>query len=95
MRKQLKRLRKKGLIDAAEMVKDSIGVSGKQRYKVYFAPCVNTSYSDGIKPTHSNDFYRLDNPKAQISHVQTAELALGKHPIRLDNHYLHIEDYPA
>ncbi len=92
MRKQLERLRKKGLIDAEDVVKDAGGVSGKQRYKVYFAPCVNEPCPDGTKPAPSMDFYRLDTPQDSITYVQTAELSLGLHSNRLDNHYSHTED---
>jgi len=95
MRKQLERLRKKGLIDAEDVVKDAGGISGKHRFKIYFAPCVNAPCPRGMESSLGKDSTLVDKPQAQISLVREAEPSLGLDPVLVDNHYLHTEDYPA
>jgi archaellum biogenesis ATPase FlaH len=92
MRKQLERLRKKGLIDAEDVVKDAGGVSGKHRYKVYFASCVNSLCPRGTEPAPSMDSTLVDKPICSSNYVHEAELPLGIHPTLVDNHYLYTED---
>jgi len=95
MRKQLERLRKKGLIDAEDVVKDVAGATGKHRYKIYFAPCVNTPCPPRTEvPLHKGSTV-VDKPLHKNTHVHDVELFPSKGFTVMDNHYSHTEDYQS
>jgi archaellum biogenesis ATPase FlaH len=95
MRKQLERLRKKGLIDAEDVVKDVAGATGKHRYKIYFAPCVNAPCPPRMEVAPSQGSTVVDTPNKSEDHVHDVGLFPSKGFTVADNHYLHTEDYSA
>jgi len=99
MRKQLERLRKKGLIDAEDVVKEILNPDISHpdrktacRYKVYFAPCTNELVQQFTIHSQSQ-VQSLDTPKNTNGNVQRIKPLLDIHSDSLDNHYLHTEDY--
>jgi len=98
MRKQLERLRKKGLIDAEDVVKEILNPDVSHpdrktacRFKVYFAPCVNELVQQ-FPIQSQRQVQSLDTPKNTNDDVQRIKPLLDIHSDSLDNHYLHTED---
>jgi len=82
MRKQLERLRKKGLIDSEDRIKDvNQGRSGKARYRVY---CFVHTHVLSEKSQSQSASYAQDMPNTEITHVQHGEELPSLDPAVLD-----------
>jgi hypothetical protein len=82
MRKQLERLRKKGLIDSEDRVKDvQNGRSGKARYRVY---CFAHTHVLSEKSQSQTASYAQDIPDFGFSHVLSGEVLPDNDPVAQD-----------